>query len=88
MPLGERVPVERFGQHLDAVPGGTRSPVATVAHDSGIAEVLVQVIDPFDHPVLERSADRDVVEHREMLYVFAKSDTTRVRTDRNLELRG
>ena len=49
--------------------------------------MLVQVVDPLDHPVLERAADRDVVEEREVLHVLAEADAAGVRAHRNAELR-
>ena len=50
--------------------------------------MLVKVIDPFDDPVLERAADRDIVEQRQVLHVLTETDSARVRADRNPELRG
>ena len=50
--------------------------------------MLVKVIDPFDNPVLERAADRDIVEKRQVLHVLAETDSARVRADWNPELRG
>ena len=52
-PVGELVLVERRGQHLDAVARSRRHDVAAVLDDRRIAEVLVQVVDPLDDPVLE-----------------------------------
>src|SRR5205823_10997217 len=58
--------------HRDAVAGGGRHEVATVPHDDGIDEVLVQVVHVLDDAVLERRADAHVVEDREMLHVLAQ----------------
>ena len=49
--------------------------------------MLVQVVDPLDDAVLERAADGDVVEEREVLDVLAEADAARVRADRDAELR-
>jgi hypothetical protein len=49
--------------------------------------MLVQVIDPFDNPVLERAANRDIVEKRQVLHVLAETDSARVRAHWNPELR-
>ena len=51
-------------------------------------EVLVQVVNPLDDAVVERAADRDVVEHREVLDVFAQADAAGMRADGDAELGG
>src|SRR5581483_676935 len=50
-------------------------------------EVLVQVIDVLDVAIVDGPADRDVVEHREMLDHLAEADAARVRAHRHAELR-
>ena len=65
------------GRHVTASPD-----------DDGILEVLVQVIDVFDHPSFHRSGHGDVVEHRQMLHVLAQADAAGVRAHRHAELGG
>ena len=48
--------------------------------------MLVQVIDVLAHAILQRAADRDVIEDRQVLHVLAEADAARVRADRLLEL--
>ena len=50
--------------------------------------MLVQVIGEFDHPIVEAAAHADVIDQRDVLAVFAQSDSAGVRTDRHAELRG
>ena len=52
----ELVLVERRRQHLDAVARRHRRDVSPVLDDRRLEEVLVEVVDPLDHAVLERSA--------------------------------
>src|SRR5262245_29204912 len=84
---GESMHRPRRGFDRDAVTGFHRRYVAPALNDDWILEVLVQVIDVFDHAPFHRASYRDVVEHREMLHVFAQADAARVRTDGNPELR-
>jgi len=44
------------------------------------------MVDPLHDAALERAADRDVVEEREMLHVLAQPDAAGVRADGNAEL--
>ena len=60
--------------------------IAAVVDPDGIDEMLVQVINVFDDPALQRATDSDIVEHREMLYIFAEPYPAGVRTDRNTKL--
>ena len=46
------------------------------------------MVDPLDDAVLERAADGDVVEERQVLDVLAQADAARVRADRDAELGG
>src|SRR4029453_8719145 len=71
---------------LGRVAGREWRHVARAVDDHGIDEMLVKVIDELGHAILERAADRDVVEHRQMLHELAESDTARVRADRHAEL--
>src|SRR5262249_35869283 len=54
---------------------------------AGIEEVLVKMLDVLADPVLQRGADRDVVEYRQVLHVLAQTDSAAVRADRDAELR-
>ena len=47
----------------------------------------MEVVDVLDHPALERPADRDVVDGREVLDELAQPDAAGVRADRHAELR-
>jgi hypothetical protein len=55
-------------------------------HHHGIDEMLMQVIDVFDHPPLERSTDTNVVDDRQMLDQLAQADAARMGTDRHAGL--
>ena len=80
--------IERGLDHGGRVAGGLRREVAAVAHRDGVHEVLMQVINIFDHAVLQTATDPDVVEDREVLDMFAESDTAGVRADRHAALGG
>ena len=84
--VGEAEPGERLRPHLGAVAGRRRHDVAGVADDDRVEEVLVEVVDVLDHPTLERAADADVVEDREVLDELAQADAAGVRADRDAEL--
>src|SRR2546423_14773730 len=86
-PVGKGVRFETVAPHRDAVARGGGHEVATVAHDHGIDEVLVQVVHVFDDAVLERRADAHVIEDCEMLHVFAQPYPAGMGTDRDPELR-
>src|SRR6267143_5587866 len=77
---------QRLGSHCDAEPRSLRCDVTSVLDLHRIEEVLVEVLDVFEHPVLERSTDGDVVEQRYMLHVLAESYSACVGADRNPEL--
>src|SRR5256886_3686880 len=87
-PVGIPVRLPALRLHLDTVPRRRRRQVAAVAHHHRMHEVLVQVIHVFHHAILERGADRDVVEHREVLHVLAQPHAAGVRADGDAELRG
>src|SRR3954447_26258707 len=72
--------------HLGAVAGVCRYGIATAARRGGIHEVLVQVIGPFNVPVVQRTGDGDVVEQAQVLHVFAQPHAAGMRTNRNVEL--
>src|SRR4029077_2595334 len=86
--VGEPVDVERFGPHLGAVAGPRWRQVAGGADSERVDKVLWQVVDVPAHPVLERGANRYVVEDREVLDVLTQTHPTGVRADRNAELSG
>src|SRR5215813_526771 len=50
-----------------------------------VNKVLVKVIDKFYSSIFERAANSDVIEDREMLDVFAKTYTSRVRANGHAE---
>jgi hypothetical protein len=72
---------ERAGENL-RIPGALRQPVAAAGDDDRLGEVLVQVVDVLDVPVLEAAADGEVVERGEVDDELAQADATRVRADR------
>src|SRR5439155_726625 len=65
-----------------------RNEVAPPANLSRLDEVFMQVVDEFDPATLGRAADRDVIEHRQVLDHLAQPDAAGMRADRNAELRG
>jgi len=75
---------KRLRFHLDAVTRIERRRVITMLHYYGKDEVFVQMIDVLNDSILKRSTDRDVIEERQMLNVFAKPDSARMRTNRTL----
>src|SRR3954453_18594250 len=78
---------ERLRTDLDAVAGRRRHLVAAADDADRVDEVLVQVVDELAYPVVERAAEGDVVEDRDVLGVLAEPDSARVRADRHAELR-
>ena len=60
----------------------------SVSHDDRINEMLVQVSGVFAEPILQRTADTDVIDHRQMLHIFAKPDPACVRTNGYIEFSG
>src|ERR1700722_20363342 len=52
--------VERGWQHLDAVARRRRRLIAAVPHHRRVTEMLMQMIYPFDHPVLGGAAHSQV----------------------------
>ena len=55
-----------------------------VADDAGIDEVLVEVVDELDDPVLPRAADGNRVEGGEVLHELAQADAPGVGADGEL----
>src|SRR5437868_12130504 len=72
--------------HRDAPARALRRDITAVANHDGVEEMLVEVLDVLENPVLERPADRDVIEQRDVLHVLAKADPAGVWTDRHAEL--
>lgn len=64
--------------------GGCR--VVTLPDDHRVEEVVVQMVDVFDDPVVGGAGERHEVEHRQVLDEFAQADPARVRADRHAEL--
>src|SRR5215472_10809194 len=73
--------------HLNAEAGCARDHIATAPGRDRVQEMLVQMVGEFGHSALEAAADADVVNQRHVLGVLAEAETTRVRTDRNVEFR-
>src|SRR5438477_6600331 len=86
-PVRERELGQGLRADLDAVAGRRRREIATADDPDRVDEILVQVVDELAHTILERGADRHVVEHRHVLRVLAQPDAARVRADRDAELR-
>src|SRR5581483_5178772 len=86
-PVRERELGQGLRADLDAVARRRRRDVTAANDPDRVDEMLVQVVDELADTVLERGADRDVVEHRHVLRVFTQPDAACVRTDRNSELR-
>src|SRR5581483_12272757 len=80
------------GDRLDAHPcreaGGGGGQVAPVADHHRVGEVVVQVVDVLDDPVVAGTGDGEVVEHRQVLHEFAQAHAAGVRADRDAELGG
>ena len=67
-------------------PGAARRHVAAGLDPDRVDEVLVQVVDVLDHPAVDRAADREEVEHGQVLHHLAQADAAGVRADRHAEL--
>lgn len=70
--------------HLNTVSRLGRSGVVTILDDTGVEEVLVQVVDVLEHT--ELSTDNNVIDGAQVLGVLWQTDTTRVRNNRHTEL--
>src|SRR5947209_3921469 len=77
-----------FGIHFTTIARSGRRHIVSIANDHWIAKVLVQVIDIFDDTVLQRGTDRDVIEDRDMLHIFAETNAARMWTHRHAKFRG
>ena len=80
--------LQRIAFHGDAGSRRRGNLIAPAADHARGGEVLVQAIDVLDRPLLEAAADRDVVEDRGVLHVFAPAHATHVRADRDAEVSG
>jgi hypothetical protein len=61
--------------------------VASAADAHGRNKVFVQVVDVLDCATRHVACQRHVVEHREVLHEFAKTDAARMWTNPNAEFR-
>src|SRR5439155_6112756 len=61
--------------------------VTPLAHDDRMDEVLMEMIDEFDHSIVHAPGYGDEIEHRQMLHQLAQADTAGMRTDRHAEFR-
>lgn len=84
----ESVVLDRLALHLDAVAGSQRGEVAALGHDARLQEVLVKMVHVFEDAALGGGRHADIVNEGEMLDVLAKTDTTGVRADGDIELLG
>src|SRR5207253_5927288 len=71
--------------HRHTVPWRVWGHVAPTFDDDRVHKMLVQVGCVLDHAILQRAANRDVVEEREMLHILTEANAARVRTDRDAE---
>ncbi len=78
--------LQRLWINLNAVSRGFRKQIAAAPNAHWIDEVLVQVIDVLDYPVLKTARNTDIVERRKMLHIFAEADSSRVWTYWHIEL--
>ena len=70
------------------MPGAVGCAVTTALDDDRIGEVIVQVVDVFDPSIRRCPADRNEVEHRQMLHHLAQADATGMGAHRHAELGG
>ena len=66
--------LKRFWLHLDGKARLFRRHVGRAFDPAGIDEMLVQVIDIFDHTTLLGTGDHQIVDHRQVLDIFAKTN--------------
>ena len=81
----ESVAGQRLRADFDVVARFVRSYVSSVADNYATEKVFVQMVDLVNHAVMHRGGDAQIVEHREMLHVLAKTYSASVRTHGNLE---
>src|SRR5262245_31383907 len=84
--VGERELREGLRSDLDAVPRRRRGEIAAADDGDRVDEVLVEVVDELADAVVERRANGDEVEHRDVLRVLAQPHAAGVRTHRHTEL--
>src|SRR3954451_9126121 len=70
------VAIKRGWLHGDRETRRVRGHVGGAADDAGVFEMFVEMIDILDDAVLHRSRDAQIVDHRDVLDIFAKPDTT------------
>src|SRR4030095_12212167 len=76
-------PLDRLGLHGDAVTPTQRRQVTSISDRSRIDEVLMQMVDEFYSPAVERTTHRNIVKDRKVLNIFAKPAAARVRANRD-----
>src|SRR5918992_5123833 len=86
--VGEGVSGARLGLQLRRQAGPFGNLVAAVHDADRVDEVLVQVVDVLDGTAGQLAADRDVVEHRQVLDHLAQADAARVRAHGHAERGG
>ena len=64
---------ERRAFHLCAVTRLRRRKVTAVPHGDRVNKVFMEMIDILDHPVFERAAHHDKIEHGQMLDMLAQA---------------
>src|SRR5215469_3407979 len=84
-PIGIRVGGNRGGVHCHTIPRCVRRYVTPAFDDGRMYKMFVQVGGVFNHTVLERATDGDVVEEREMLHIFTQPNAACMGTDRDAE---
>lgn len=62
--------------------------VGAIADDAGIFKMLVEMIDEFDALAVFFGTDGDVVDHGEVLYIFAQANAAGMRPDREVVFSG
>jgi hypothetical protein len=84
----ECVVLNRLLLHGDAVTRSKRSGVSSILHDNRFQKVFVKMVNVFKNTTLGGTRDADVIDEGKMLDIFAKTNTTSVRADRDVELLG
>ena len=62
--------------------------VGAIADDAGIFKMLVEMINEFDALAVLFGTDGDVVDHGEVLHIFAQADAAGMRPDREVVFSG
>ena len=87
-PSGKRYSAMESSRSRAPPPGAGWSAVPPAAHDDGVGEVLVEMVDVLDPSVVGRATHGDEVEHRQVLNHLAQADASRVRAHGHAELGG